>query len=199
MNIYFNFCSKVWPTNARLHSLFISVNRSKCFGWIPHPSSGAQHYIYSIWYLSNRNCYLPQKWQVAVTVWQIPDAVETVLCSWWWVGDPPETCRAVYWNIKLCYVASCWSYFGIHLRRTAPWTSNLPWNVFYDLYERICWFIYRRPKNMHKTLWWKRGRAQSPKHTNGHTAQTVWYQQLPSCMTTAMWHHNTSPSLRTVV
>ena len=45
--------------------------------------------------------------------WQIPDAVDTVLCSWWWVGDPPETFRAVYRNKKLCNVASCWPYFGI--------------------------------------------------------------------------------------
>ena len=46
-------------------------------------------------------------------------------CSWWWVKDPPETCRAVYRNKKLCNIASCWSYFGIHLRCTDPWTSNL--------------------------------------------------------------------------
>jgi hypothetical protein len=43
------------------------------------------------WYLSHRYCYLP-----LVTVWQIPDAVDTVvLRSWWWVEVPPETCRAV--------------------------------------------------------------------------------------------------------
>jgi len=28
----------------------------------------------------------------------IPDAVCTVLCSWWWAEDPPETCRAIYRN-----------------------------------------------------------------------------------------------------
>jgi len=28
----------------------------------------------------------------------IPDAVCTVLCSWWWAGEPPETCRAIYRN-----------------------------------------------------------------------------------------------------
>ena len=32
------------------YSLFISVNCSTGFGWIPHPSSGAQNCIYSIWY-----------------------------------------------------------------------------------------------------------------------------------------------------
>jgi len=40
--------------DTALHSLFISVNCSTCFGWILHPSSGAQNYICSIWYLSNR-------------------------------------------------------------------------------------------------------------------------------------------------
>jgi len=25
----------------------------------------------------------------------IPDAVCTVLCSWWWAEEPPETCRAI--------------------------------------------------------------------------------------------------------
>jgi hypothetical protein len=28
----------------------------------------------------------------------IPDAVCTVLCSWWWAEEPPETCRAIYRN-----------------------------------------------------------------------------------------------------
>jgi len=28
----------------------------------------------------------------------IPAAVCTVLCSWWWAEEPPETCRAIYRN-----------------------------------------------------------------------------------------------------
>ena len=28
----------------------------------------------------------------------IPDAVCTVLCSWWWAEEPPKTCRAIYRN-----------------------------------------------------------------------------------------------------
>jgi len=31
--------------DATLHSFFISVNCSTCFGWIPHPLSGAQNCI----------------------------------------------------------------------------------------------------------------------------------------------------------
>jgi hypothetical protein len=50
----------------------------------------ANNCIYSIWYLSHRYCYLPlwknnkfekEKQQIAVTVWQIPDAVNTVVCA----------------------------------------------------------------------------------------------------------------------
>ena len=51
-------------TNKMQHyTVFISVDCSTRFGWIPHPSSGAQHCIYSIWYLSNRYCYLPLSWK----------------------------------------------------------------------------------------------------------------------------------------
>jgi hypothetical protein len=30
--------------------------------------------------------------------WQVPDAVYTVLSSWWWAEDPPETYRACHRN-----------------------------------------------------------------------------------------------------
>ena len=40
----------------------------------------------------------PRKRQVAVTVWQVPDAVDAVLCSWWWLEMPPERRRAVSRN-----------------------------------------------------------------------------------------------------
>jgi len=47
------------------------------------------------------------------------------MCSWWWVVVPPETCRAVSRNNKLCNVASCWIYIGIFLQCTDPWTLNV--------------------------------------------------------------------------
>ena len=31
----------------------------------------------------------------------IPDAVCTVLCSWWWAEKPPETCRVIYGNKQI--------------------------------------------------------------------------------------------------
>ena len=93
-------------TDATFHNLFISVRHSTCFGQFFRPSSGAQNCTYSVRYLSDRYCYLQQ---VAVSVWQIPDAVCAVLSSWWWTEKPSETCRASYRN-KLWNVASCWLY-----------------------------------------------------------------------------------------
>jgi hypothetical protein len=40
----------------------------------------------------------------------IPDTVCTVLCSWWWAEEPPETCTAIYRNKqieKTLHLVSC--------------------------------------------------------------------------------------------
>jgi len=34
----------------QLYTVYLSVNCSTCFGWILHPSSGAQTTIYNIWH-----------------------------------------------------------------------------------------------------------------------------------------------------
>jgi len=39
--------------------------------------------------------------------WHIPDAVCTVLSSWWWAEKPPETCRAAF--LKLWSADHKWS------------------------------------------------------------------------------------------
>ena len=58
------YIPKYHQKDATLHSSFISVNCSTCFRWIPaHHQEGALHCIYSIWYLSNRYCYLPLPWK----------------------------------------------------------------------------------------------------------------------------------------
>jgi hypothetical protein len=38
----------------------------------------------------------------------IPEAVWTVMCSWWWAEEPPETCTASVKINKSRSVASCW-------------------------------------------------------------------------------------------
>jgi len=59
---------------------------------------------------------LPQKRQIATTVWQIPDAVDTVVCApddgWWYHPKHVEQFPDIN---KLCNVASCWTYIGILL------------------------------------------------------------------------------------
>ena len=89
--------SKVLPTRYNVTQFFISRNCSICFGWILQPSSGAPHCIYSIWYLSNRYCYLP--------------LVDTVWCSWWWLEDPhvehfTEIKKKLY---KVAYCCILWN------------------------------------------------------------------------------------------
>ena len=98
--------SKVWPTRCNVTQFFISVNCSTCYGLIPQPSSGAQHCIYSIGYLSNRYCYLPLSWKSwnssTIAAGSSNGLTNTrccrysCVCSLWWVEIPPKTYRAVY-------------------------------------------------------------------------------------------------------
>jgi hypothetical protein len=80
-----------------------------------------QHHIYAIqvlWLLASK--------QVAVSVWHIPDAVCTVLDSWWWTERPSETCRVLFQNkINLRYCASSWFYYRNILWCTVLQTSHL--------------------------------------------------------------------------
>ena len=122
--------------DATLHSLFYLETALHVSGWYHHPSSGAQTTVSTasgICHTVTATCRhrgrvgtgLSVLWVAyAVTVWQIPDAVDTVVCAPddGWRYHP--TCRAVSgWN-KLCNVASCWTYIRIFLRCTDPWTLN---------------------------------------------------------------------------
>jgi hypothetical protein len=53
--------------DATVYSLFMSVNCCTCFGWYLHPSSSGAHVT-----VTSRSR------QVAVTVLQMPDGVDTV-------------------------------------------------------------------------------------------------------------------------
>jgi hypothetical protein len=49
----------------------------------------------------------------------IPDAVCTVLCSWWWAEKPPETCRGIYrnkWTDKTLHLVGSTLETNIHTR-----------------------------------------------------------------------------------
>ena len=62
--------------DATTYSLFISVNRSTCFGWYLHPSSGP-HVTVCDW-TGTAVPIQSRSRQVAVTVLQMPDAMDTV-------------------------------------------------------------------------------------------------------------------------
>ena len=77
--------------DATLHSLFISGNSSTCFRWYLHPSSGAH------------TTYLQH-------LAQVPDAVDTVVCSDdGWRYHPKHVEQFPEIN-KLCNVPSCCMY-----------------------------------------------------------------------------------------
>jgi hypothetical protein len=92
----------------RFLDLFISINCSTCFGRFVRPLSGAQNCTYSVRYSQNNTAAMVDEMElrsISSTIaagssigLTIPDAVYTVLCSWWWANEPPETCRAIYRN-----------------------------------------------------------------------------------------------------
>jgi hypothetical protein len=58
------------------------------FRVVPPIIRSTNNCISSIWYLSHRYCYLLLQRRVAVTMWQIPDAVDIGVCApddvWWY-------------------------------------------------------------------------------------------------------------------
>ena len=96
-----------------------------------------QHQVYVIWFCIRR------------TVWQIPDAVRTVLDSWWWTKRLSETCRVLFQNkINLRYCASGWFYYrnssclSICLPVLPRGTTRLPldgflWNLIFRVFENL--------------------------------------------------------------
>ena len=98
---------------------------------------------YSIrWYMSNRFCWLlasgndmelrfhlvTASKQPADSDWHIPDAVCTVLDSWWWTERPSETCRVLLQN-------------KINLRNWCIWLVLL-WKVNHLFYWLLTTFLY---------------------------------------------------------
>ena len=96
--------------DATIHILFISGNCSTCFGWYFHPSSGA-HTTVSTASVICHTVTATRLWQVAVTVWQIPDDADTVVCAPddGWRYHPKYVEQFPDIN-KLCIVASYWIY-----------------------------------------------------------------------------------------
>jgi hypothetical protein len=81
--MHHKYMSIIIQRDATMHSLFMSVNSSTCFGWYPHPSSGAhvtvstpseREWTGTAFAVSVHS----RSRQLAVTVLQVPDDVDTV-------------------------------------------------------------------------------------------------------------------------
>jgi len=119
----------------RFLDLFISINCSACFSRFLRLSSGAQNCTYSVRYCQTNTAAIVDETEprsISSTIaagssigLTIPDAVCTVLCSCWWVEEPPETCTAIYRNKQIKKnVASSWLYFkDIQRNITMTWTN----------------------------------------------------------------------------
>jgi len=74
------------------------------FQAVPPPINRSTKLYIQCQVLSNQYCCLLLSWMIAwvhqeaVSVWQYLTDVCIVLCSWWWVEEPPKTCRAIYRN-----------------------------------------------------------------------------------------------------
>jgi len=81
-------------TTNKMQSLFIYFYRCSIYlGRFLRPSSGAQNCTHSF-----RHCHPILLLLASVDEMELSflfiHAVCTVLCSWWWAEEPPETCRA---------------------------------------------------------------------------------------------------------
>ena len=75
--------SNIYPTRCNVTQFIFFGNCSKCFGWYHHPPLGVQTTVST----ASGICHTVTR-QVAVTVWQMPGAVDTVVCApndvWWY-------------------------------------------------------------------------------------------------------------------
>ena len=75
----------------------------------------------------------------------VPDAVCTILDSWWWTERPSETCRALFQNkINLRYCASGWFYYRNTLRCCTVLQTSNPLNCVLPLIQQI--YLYQTSK-----------------------------------------------------
>jgi hypothetical protein len=96
---------------------------------LPPIIMSAYNCIYSIWYLSHRYCYPP------LSVWQIPDAVDIVVCALddGWKYHPKHVEQFPDIN-KPSNVAYCWMYIEIllgahHILHISRIRVNTDWTV----------------------------------------------------------------------
>ena len=119
--------------DVALHSSFISVNCSTCFGWYLHPSSGAHTTVSTA----------SGTGQTLTAICRCRGGVETIAagssngltstrcCRYscvapddGWRYRPNHVEQFTEIN-KLCNIISCWKYIRIYLWRKGPWKLNV--------------------------------------------------------------------------
>ena len=135
--IYFIFIYiYIYPTRCNVNTVYLSLETALHVWVVSPPIIRSTHKcIYSIWYLSNRYCYLPLSWKCSSTSTIAVGSSNGLtsnrcckyicVCSWWWVELPPKHVEQFPDINKLCNVASCWIYIRIYLWCTDPWTLNI--------------------------------------------------------------------------
>ena len=102
MSVYRKYISKVQPTRCNVFTIYLFLEITL------HVSGGssAYHQEHKTVHTASgivKPILLPAAISSTIAAGSsigltIPDAVCTVLCSWWWAVEPPETCRAIYRN-----------------------------------------------------------------------------------------------------
>ena len=92
-NLKYNQKDATFPRSIYFYKLFYM------FQAVPPPIIRSTKLYIQRQVLSNQYCYtIAAGSSIGLT---IPDAVCTVLCSWWCAEEPPETCRAIYRNKQI--------------------------------------------------------------------------------------------------
>jgi hypothetical protein len=89
--------------NSTLHNILYCCQWPTYFRRLLRQSSGAQNCTHNLWHMSSVLAATASVGEMELTpasgrskqAWHIPDAVCTVLSSWWWSEKPPDTCRAL--------------------------------------------------------------------------------------------------------
>ena len=79
--------------DATLYNILYYCQCSTCCRRFLRPSSGAQNCTHSIGYMPSLLAATASG--NSKQAWHIPDAMYTVLSTWWWAENPPETCRSL--------------------------------------------------------------------------------------------------------
>jgi hypothetical protein len=105
ISVHRKYISKVQPQHATFSWSIYLYKLLYMFQVIPPPIIRSTKLYIERQVLSKHYCWLLlswMRWNLDISIgFKIPDAVCTVLCSWWWAEESTETCRAIYRNKQI--------------------------------------------------------------------------------------------------